>query len=77
LLVSNNHLTKLYNKLYCLSRIDISFLPNCKRLYALYSDIAKTYYDISKGDYISRLVDEERNKRERLRKKSLWSSNSL
>ena len=42
-----------------------SNFENCKRLYDIYSDIAKTYYDISKGDYISRLVDEERNKRER------------
>jgi len=48
-----------------------SNFENCKRLYDIYSDIAKTYYDISKGDYISRLVDGERNKRERLRKKSL------
>lgn len=38
----------------------------CKRLYDLYSDIAKTYYEISQGDYISRLVEEEcRQARER------------
>ena len=37
----------------------------CRRLCELYSDIAKTYYDISRGDYISRLVEEERQSRER------------
>ncbi len=48
-----------------------SNFENCKQLYDIYSDIAKTYYDISKGDYISRLVDEERKKRERSKPKSL------
>lgn len=37
----------------------------CRQLCELYSDIAKTYYDISQGDYISRLVEEERQNRER------------
>lgn len=37
----------------------------CKQLCELYSDISKTYYDISQGDYISRLVEEERQNRER------------
>ncbi len=37
----------------------------CRQLCELYSDIAKTYYDISRGDYISRLVEEERQNRER------------
>lgn len=37
----------------------------CRRLYEVYSDIAHTYYDISSGDYISRLVAEEQQKRER------------
>ena len=35
---------------------------NCKQLYVVYADIAKTYYDISKGDYVSKLVEEERRK---------------
>lgn len=48
-----------------------SNFENCKQLYDIYSDIAKTYYDISKGDYISRLVDEERKKRKRSKPKSL------
>lgn len=33
----------------------------CRQLCELYFDIAKTYYDISRGDYISRLVDEKQN----------------
>lgn len=37
----------------------------CRQLYEVYSDIAHTYNDISSGDYISRLVEEERQKRER------------
>ena len=36
-----------------------------RQLCELYSEIAKTYYDISRGDYISRLVEEERQNRER------------
>ncbi len=36
----------------------------CSRLYDIYSEIAKTYYEISRGDYISRLVEEERQSRE-------------
>ncbi len=38
---------------------------NCKHLYDTYTDIAHTYYEISKGDYISKLVAEEQKKRER------------
>ncbi len=37
----------------------------CSQLCELYSDIAKTYYEISQGDYISRLVEEEQQNRER------------
>lgn len=37
----------------------------CRRLYEVYSDIAHTHYDISSGDYISCLVAEEQQKRER------------
>lgn len=37
----------------------------CRQLYEVYSDIAHTYYDISSGDYISRLAAEEQQKRER------------
>lgn len=41
----------------------------CSRLYELYSDIAKTYYDISRGDYISRLVEEKSRTDDMERKK--------
>ncbi len=45
---------------------------NCKQLYEVYADIAHTYYDISKGDYISRLVTEEQQKLNRTRRTSLY-----
>ena len=35
----------------------------CRQLYELYSEIAETYYEISKGDYIARLVEEEQKNR--------------
>ncbi len=38
---------------------------NCKHLYDTYTDIAHTYHEISKGDYISKLVAEEQKKHER------------
>ena len=42
----------------------------CQQLFDVYSDIAKTYYDISSSDYISRLVEEERKRQEQeLRRK--------
>lgn len=31
----------------------------CSQLYELYSEISKTYYEISRGDYIARLVEEK------------------
>ncbi len=36
----------------------------CKKLYDAYTNVANTYYEISKGDYISRLVDEFKKKQE-------------
>lgn len=41
----------------------------CRRLCDIYSEIAKTYYEISRGDYISRLVDEQRRTIEAEQKK--------
>ena len=35
----------------------------CSKLCELYSEIAKTYYEISKGDYISRLIKEKKTDR--------------
>jgi len=40
-----------------------NIFENCKHLYDTYSDIAHTYHEISKGDYISRLTAEEQQKR--------------
>ena len=32
-------------------------------MYEVYKDIADTYYSIAKGDYVSKLVEEERKVR--------------
>ncbi len=42
---------------------------DCKGMYEVYRDIADTYYSIAKGDYISKLVEEERriNKRRKIK----------
>lgn len=43
---------------------------SCQQLYEVYSDIAKTYYDISKGDYISRLIQKEKiNEKHNIKRK--------
>ncbi len=42
---------------------------NCKKLYDVYADIATTYHDISKGDYISRLVEEKKRQEQNTVKK--------
>ena len=39
-------------------------LEGCRQRYDVYSDIAKTYGEISQGDYISKLVEKERQRRE-------------
>lgn len=44
-------------------------LESCRNRYDVYSDIAKTYGEISKGDYISNLVEEEKRRREKAAKK--------
>ncbi len=46
-----------------------SNFENCKKLYDVYADIAKTYHDISKGDYISRLVEEKKKQEQNAVKK--------
>ena len=45
-------------------------LEGCRKRYDVYSDIAKTYGEISKGDYISDLVEEEKQRREKDAKKN-------
>ena len=44
---------------------------NCKKLYEVYGDIADTYYTISKGDYISKLVEEKKREEEEKLKKPI------
>ena len=45
-------------------------LEGCRQRYDVYSDIAKTYGKITKGDYISKLVEEEKLRREKADKKN-------
>lgn len=40
-------------------------------MYEVYKDIADTYYSIAKGDYVSKLVEEERKRQEQNKRKSL------
>ena len=44
-------------------------LEKCRQRYEVYQDISKTYAAISKGDYISNLVEEERQRKEQIKKK--------
>lgn len=44
-------------------------LEKCRQQYEVYCDICDTYNKISKGDYISNLVAEERQRREQTKKK--------
>ena len=46
-----------------------SNFENCKKLYDVYTDIAKTYHEISKGDYISRLMEEKKRQEQNAVKK--------
>ncbi|MBR3666342.1 MAG: relaxase/mobilization nuclease domain-containing protein [Ruminococcus sp.] len=44
-------------------------LEKTRQWYDVYCDISKTYGEISKGDYISNLVEEERKRQEQVKKK--------
>ena len=44
-------------------------LEKCRQRYEVYCDIAKTYSEISKGDYISNLVEEEKQRKAQTNKK--------
>ena len=37
-------------------------LRKCQQTYTVYADIAKTYREISQGDYIFKLLEEERKR---------------
>lgn len=43
---------------------------NLDERYATYSEIVKTYYEISLGDYISKLVEQERQRQEKEKEKN-------
>ena len=43
-------------------------LDKCKQQYDVFRDIRDTYYNISKGDYIGDLVEEERQRQEQVKK---------
>jgi len=45
-------------------------LDKTRQQYEVYSDIRDTYYKISKGDYLSNLVEEERKRREQIKKEN-------
>ena len=45
-------------------------LDKTRQRYDVYCDIYKTYREISKGDYISNLVEEERKRQEQVKKKN-------
>ena len=45
-------------------------LEKCRQQYEVYSDIRDTYYKILKGDYLSNLIEEERKRREQVKKKN-------
>ncbi len=45
-------------------------LEKTRQRYDVYCDIANTYGEISKGDYISNLVEEERKRQEQIKKKN-------
>ena len=44
-------------------------LEGCRQRYDVYSNIAETYREISNGDYIGKLIEEEKQRRERESKK--------
>lgn len=44
-------------------------LEGCRKRFDVYSDIFKTYAEISKGDYISKMVEEEKLRREQQSRK--------
>ena len=44
-------------------------LDSCRQRYDVYKDIRDTYAEISQGDYIGKLVEEERKRKEQEAKK--------
>ena len=44
-------------------------LDECRQRYEVFSDIQKTYAEISRQDYVAKLVEEERQRQEQMKKK--------
>ena len=64
----------LKSQTYCLqSKINAlkDTLEKTRQRHDVYCDIAKTYSEISKSDYISNLVEEERRRQEQVKKKNI------
>ena len=61
----SNQTYRLQNKINSLK----DTLEKTRQRYDVYCDFAKTYEKISKGDYISNLVEEERKRQEQVKKK--------
>ena len=69
---SKADIDQLSNQTYSLqSKINAlkGTLEKTRQRYDVYCDISKTYGEISKGDYISNLVEEERKRQEQVKKK--------
>ena len=69
---SKADIDQLHNQVYRLqAKINAlkDTLEKTRQRYDVYCDIAKTYGEISKGDYISNLVEEERKRLEKVKKK--------
>ena len=68
---SKADIDQLSNQTYSLqSKINAlkGTLEKTRQRYDVYCDISKTYGEISKGDYISNLVEEERKRQEQVKK---------
>ena len=69
---SKADIDQLHNQVYRLqTKINAlkDTLEKTRQWYDVYCDISKTYGEISKGDYISNLVEEERKRQEQVKKK--------
>ena len=44
-------------------------MSECRKRFDVFSDIQKTYSEISQEDYVAKLVEEERQRQEQMKKK--------
>ena len=69
---SKADIDQLHNQVYRLqTKINAlkDTLEKTRQRYDVYCDIAKTYGEISKGDYISNIIEEERKRQEQVKEK--------